>query len=834
MENSQSSSPGENPASRANLPTDPPVTESPFSSTKGAQGIEVEQIKLIYTYAPIGFQIGALTVGIVVLVLWGVVALGWLSAWVGFMAVVTSPAFVVIWWLRHTTPPPDQIKRWRKLLIISYGLAGLGWGAMGFLLFPPASLAHQVFLVFIAGGSAAGGMTTLSSVPAVFLAYLLASVLPLILRLFLQGEQVPAAMGFMLLAFSGALFGISRHFYASLTESLKLRFENLDLVENLSAAKDQAEAANRAKSQFLANVSHELRTPMQGLLGTTELLLQTALADSQRKLAQILYSSGQALLTIINDVLDFSKIEAGKLELEAIDFNLHQTVTEVIELFAASASRKGLKLSFLIYEDVPSGLRGDPVRLRQILTNLIGNAIKFTESGEVIVGVQNLKAQAQSQEETRDWGLETSPPSSQASSLLYFAVRDTGIGIAPEAQTHIFEAFSQADGSTTRKYGGTGLGLSIAKQLTHLMGGEIGVESVVDKGSTFWFTVPLSPPPKINWVAKAPFSSSQERQVLLQLHPQVPSRARVLLAEDNPINQDVTFGMLENLGCQVDVVTTGRGVLAALSRASYDLVLMDCHMPEMDGFETTRILRAHEAAAGTVGSRQKSKGSVHSSASHLPPLASRHLPIIALTARALQGDRERCLTTGMDDYLSKPFTQEQLSALLQRWLPQAPAEQEEQHHAAAKITAPLSFSPQQPIFSYMRNASSITASPPLRPAVIDLQALGDIRGLQRENSPALLSKVIHNYLDRAPQLLAALHEAVTQHDASTVQKAAHSLKSSSATLGAATLAALCQDLETMGHQHNLENATAVLSAATAEYEMVRGALATELQKETRS
>jgi len=268
----------------------------------------------------------------------------------------------------------------------------------------------------------------------------------------------------------------------------------------------------------------------------------------------------------------------------------------------------------------------------------------------------------------------------------------------------------------------------------------------------------------------------------------------VLLAEDNPINQDVTLGMLEHFGCQVDVVTTGRGVLAALSRASYDLILMDCQMPEMDGFETTRIVRAHEAAARGEGGRQKSKDGVHSPALRLSHLASHHLPIIALTASALQGDRERCLATGMDDYLSKPFTQEQLSALLRRWLSPAPAGHEEQHRAADQTAASLSFSPEQPISSYMRNTNPITAAPHPRPAVIDLQALDNIRILQRENGPALLGKVVHNYLDRAPQLLATLREAITQNDAGTVQEAAHSLKSSSATLGATTLAALCQDL----------------------------------------
>src|SRR5262249_36882494 len=470
MGNSQSSLPTEGSVSPADLSTGLSTAERSPSVRERPQYIEAEQLKLISTQAPFGFQITTLTVGMVVLVLWDLVALHWLLAWVGVMTVVTCPAFITIWRFRRATPQPDQIDRWRKWLTINYGVAGLGWGAIGFLLFPPASLAHQVFLVFIVGSQAASGMSVLSPLPAAFLAYLLSALCPFILRLLLQREQVLAAMGFMLLAFGGALLGIGRHFHASLTESLKLRFENLDLVESLSAAKEQAEAANRAKSQFLANVSHELRTPMQGVLGTIELLLNTTLTDRQQNMAHLLHRSGHALLTIINDLLDFSKIEAGKLELELTDLDVRQTIAEVIELFAASASRKGLKLTAQIHDNVPTALRGDPVRLRQILTNLIGNAVKFTHRGEITIEVRWLDSKFQSR------GSNLTPQAANLLTpdhrlliptfwLLHFAVRDTGIGIAPKARKHVFEAFSQADGSTTRKYGGTGLGLSIAKQV---------------------------------------------------------------------------------------------------------------------------------------------------------------------------------------------------------------------------------------------------------------------------------------------------------------------------------------------------------------------------------
>jgi signal transduction histidine kinase/CheY-like chemotaxis protein len=827
MGNSQSSLPSKGSASPADLHTGLTATERPPSGIDRAQRIEAEQVKLICTHASLGFQIGALTVGIVVLVLWDIVPFHALMAWVGAMVLVTLPAFVAVWQFHRVAPRPDEISPWRRLLILVYGVAGLGWGAMGILLFPD-SLAHQVFLAFIAGSQAAGGMSVLSPVPTVFLAYLFSTLAPFTLQLFLQGDKVLAAMGLMLLAFSAALLGIGRHFHSTLAESLKLRFENLDLVESLSAAKEQAEAANRAKSQFLANVSHELRTPMQGVLGTIELLLNTTLADSQRKMAHILHRSSQALLTIINDLLDFSKIEAGKLELEATDLDVRQTVAEVLELFAASASRKGLRLTSLVHDNVPASLRGDSVRLRQILTNLIGNAVKFTHRGEITIEVRCLDSKSQSHDARltpHASRLMTPDPRLMAPVfwLLHFAVRDTGIGIAPKARKHIFEAFSQADGSTTRKYGGTGLGLSIAKQLTHLMGGEIGVESVVGKGSTFWFTVRLAPRPILNWATVAPSSVSKGRRLFTQVQAHAPPRACVLLAEDNPVNQDVTLTMLRNIGYQVDVVANGRDVLAALSRASYDLVLMDCQMPEMDGFETTQVIRAHEAentTESTAGDAQKSTPT--------------HLPIIALTANAIQGDRERCLAAGMDDYLSKPFTQEQLAASLQPWLSQVSAKKEEQTETPpVEATTPRNFSLKPPIFSHVKNASPTATPSAVRLAAVDFQALDRIRALQRDNTPALLDKVIQNYLSHSPQLLQALAEAVARNDASALQKVAHSLKSSSATLGAATLAALCQDLETMAHKHSLEKAALVLSAATAEYETVREALSAELQGEAR-
>ena len=528
---------------------------------------------------------------------------------------------------------------------------------------------------------------------------------------------------------------------ASRTHELKVA--NRDLKENLSElqeAKEAALTAAKAKSAFLANMSHEIRTPMNGVLGMLELMKDTPLSKAQGDLLGTAYASADSLLAIINDILDFSKIEAGKMTIERIKVSVQDIVSDTCSLLAGNAREKGLTLSCHTDADLPGALIGDPVRLRQVLTNLIGNAVKFTETGEVCVRANLLNR-------------------TKTLAQVEFSVEDTGIGISQNILPRLFDEFTQADGSTTRKFGGTGLGLTISRQLVDLMGGNISVVSAEGFGSTFTFTLDMAicqhQTRQSDTVFAAHTALNDSSIPKQQDITTFPDSIRVLVAEDNTVNLKVTISMLKKIGIQrIDVAKDGCEAVSMNSNRTYDLILMDCQMPQMSGYEATGIIRQQE--------REQ----------QLPPI-----PIIAMTANAMTEDREKCLAAGMDDYLSKPVKTQELQTTLAHWLIYDTLPQ-----ATDNIGAPGDMVEQ-------------TAQYPL----IDQQVLASLKELMEEEFPAL----INSYIEDAPKLLADIRSSSKEADREVLVRAAHTLKSSSNNLGAVQLAVVAETVEKQSQANKL-------------------------------
>lgn len=515
--------------------------------------------------------------------------------------------------------------------------------------------------------------------------------------------------------------------------------ERRDVELVITAAREAALEAARAKAAFLANMSHEIRTPLSGIVGTTNLLFETNLTDEQREYLQTLQKSVELLMETVNDILDLSKIEAGKLKLDTADFNLRELLDETISLFKISANKKNIGLNFTIEESAPENLRGDANRLRQILNNLLSNAVKFTEAGEIRIKVSN---------------------SNNTQKRLLFEVFDTGIGISEAQKRQLFQPFSQADLSTARRFGGTGLGLAICREIVELMGGEINVESETNRGSRFWFTVDLVPGSKFQ-------SLSPVKQTILNGKH---GKLKILIAEDDAVNREITSKMLIYLGYQTEAAENGIEAIRKAQEKEFDLILMDCRMPEIDGFTAAEVIRA----GGETTHRPK---------------------IIALTAYSAKAERERCFASGMDDYLQKPVTKNDLINILN------------QHFSPEKLALNLDL---EENFGQHSLAEIIT--PDILQNLLTIESRGEKN---------FVFEILQIFCENAEKQITALKADLQKQDAKSIARRAHSLKGSSANVGLEKLTTAFENLQASAVFENWTQIVVLFAEIMEEFESIK-------------
>jgi signal transduction histidine kinase/ActR/RegA family two-component response regulator len=582
-----------------------------------AAQVRLEQLASLYELTPLPTASGVLFCIFPLVFLWNHLPQGLLLTWFAARALVAALRCGDALSFLRARPGPDQLEPWRQRYLALLSLDALTWGAMGWYFHTPALPELDGIILSSIIGLGAIGMFALGGVTRAHLLFSGISFAPLALYLGLQ--NTPA--GWFSLLGLGLFLGVSllesRRIEARSAELLRLRFEHAHIAEQRQQALQSAEQSSTSKSRFVAVMSHEIRTPLNGILGMTQLLERSNLDAQQREQVDIVRRSGRHLLTLVNDILDLARIESGKLVVEAHALELGEAVDDVCRLLSQTAKEKGLAFDYRLAPGLPRLIMGDAPRIKQVLHNLIGNAIKFTERGSVSVEVSTVLDM-------------------RAGTLLHVAVRDTGAGIPADQMERVFAPFEQADNTKPRQHEGSGLGLTISRELARAMGGDLRCASMPGQGSVFEFTLPLQAGPTA--VAPPVLSGSQPLPAL---------RGRVLLVDDSAVNLLVASTMLERCGLTVDQAENGRDALQRMQATPYDLVLMDCQMPEMNGFEATQAWRQHEAREA---------------------LRTR-IPIVALTASAVNSDRERCIQCGMDDYLVKPFEMDDLTTLVQRYLP---------------------------------------------------------------------------------------------------------------------------------------------------------------------